>query len=339
MHDKEENRGLDSQPNQNKPGPERGERKAPGRPYIDPRSYGMTGFRAYLHGFRRGRKRWKTVLSIYLFELAWVFLFSLPVYFIFLRLTARRPAGIGMTTGWDSELLGEIFMDHPTLFPALLGLTIAASICVLVVSPFFTGGLIGTEIKKNRNFFSESVKHGPCLLLIQLLHYIPGLLLFFFFVFSLRSGASWGEEFSHRGRMITMVATSLPALALLTAWDAALDFSRVWFVDRRPTGRRGVLKGFASGWAILWRRGPAAVLLHVGYAAPTMITAAGIVPVVLLLDASIPLPPIGLFFITQVFAFARTYLRVSSLLGRHAFALKRPPHEQPCGESKGSLEP
>ncbi len=324
MHDTEKPKLPVSSGNGNQAEEKCVDRKVSEQPYIDPRSYGMTGFRGFLHGFQRGRKRWKTVLSIYLFELAWVFLFSLPVYLIFLRLTARRPAGISLKTGWDFELLGEIFMSHPTLFPALLGLTVGASIGALVISPFFTGGLIGTEIKKNGNFFSEAVKHGPCLLLIQLLHYIPGLLFFLFLLSSLRVGASLGEAFSHQGRMITIVLTSLVALALITAWDAALDFSRVWFVDRRPNGWRGVLKGYASGWVILWRRGPAAVLLHIGYTAPSMIAAVGTILVVLLLDASIPLRPVGLFFITQVFAFTRTYLRVSSLLGRHAFALYRP---------------
>ena len=439
--------------------------------YAPPQSHiahsGLSGVRAYVHGIKRGVSKWKTVAGLYLVELSWVFLFSLPVYFVFRNLTAKRPAGENLIKSFDIELLSEMFMDHPVLASSLIGLFLAGALSYFVISAFFIGGLIGTEVfsstgetkkdkktsrktddkpgektgEKNENkdekhneelnkrsgesngegeddtnsgsdtrnisgsegeksseseednlsggegeegdetneedkngkikteqdsgyriapktaprgapaialrvarntgqktaprnskdrgsnnkgrFAAESVKSGPPLLLTHILYMIPGLLFLFILLLSLELGSSLGDDLSHSGKMLVSILSAVPALALITLWDTALDFSRVWFVHCHPRGWRGLLKGFGAGWVVLWQRGAAAVLLHIGYLVLSLIVSLVMLMVFVMLNMVEAFPLFVTFLIVQVFAILRTFVRSSSLLAHHAFIAGR----------------
>lgn len=224
--------------------------------------------RATLIGLLRALRGIKTVILLYLVNLLFAALISVPVYFLVGRTLAPSPDTRAFLTSFDVEFISDLVRNNETLFSAVYKVATVSSVLFVLVHTFLIGGVLAALADRRRplnftTFFSSCGRY----LFPFLRALLPALLVLAVLLLLNRAASSLLTDLFtdrlERAASATSMGTLLIGKTLLflvlicLLVGAPLAFARIRCViddDRCMT--RGYLKGMA-----LSLTNPLAVLL------------------------------------------------------------------------------
>lgn len=278
---------------------------------------------AFKAGFEVAWRWRRVVFSLYVINLIWAVLWSLPLMAALDRLLAGRPAGLNLARHWDLEVLIEIWMDHPEMARIMMSLAAFSLIGYSLLSVLVTAGVAGAAGGKDKDAgLVEVARHAVTgfarVLLLTVVHLVllaAGSALLWAL---LKLGVALTQETAPWAAMALRVALVLPALFLLLLIDAAMDYSRIIAVKREEE-RVSIRRAFVSGWRLLLGRGAAAVWLHLLFGILSLVLVGLLFVLPAGLFAGTGLRLLLGFAVWQVFILVRVMVRVAGLAGQKLY--------------------
>lgn len=290
---------------------------------------------ALVTGLKTALEARRLTFGLYLFNLAWALVWTLPLYILLSGLIQGRPAGHDLALALDLEILIELLLANPGLGGYGLALLLYCVAGYLIFSIFLLGGVVGTLGRSDRaglsGFMGAGARAFGRLLGMGLLFAVfYGLCLFVLWA-GIGLAAVLTEEMSSSWAIIWHLAAALPGLAALLMVDAAYDYARIHLVVFQ--GRASFWRGLGFGWKVLFRRWASPVWLHLAFSLMSWLFVGAMILLPHDYDAGSGLR-FGLGFLTwQALVFMRVWMRVAGLAGQKAL-LPVLPDEQVDGASR-----
>lgn len=285
-----------------------------------------SAWRAFKAGFAYMWRARSVTWWLYVANLIWAVLWSLPLMTVLSRVFRGRPAGEVLAHRWDLEVLVEVLLDHPEVSHLAMGLAVFSVIGYALFSVLLTAGVAGAIAERRRTTAVEvahrAVLGFPRVLGMSLVFLlIMGASLFLLSAL-LGLGSIAAEDLSWGSRVAVQVLLALPALILLALVDAAMDYARIHVATHQ--GKASFWASFKFGWKLMFRRGASAVWLHLGFSLVSLAALAVLVVLPTNLDAGGSLHLLIGFAIWQVFVMFRVGVRVSGLAGQKLYSGSAP---------------